>query len=117
MNFNKKKILFKFSFGDIGGAIVKKFLSLNAYVLGTGTNSEKLDFLKKEHPTLLTEQFDISNHKEIDGFINKVFSNLGGLDILINNAGITKDNLSLRMKNDRVAKSFRYKFNFNILFV
>ncbi len=104
MNFNKKKILVTGATGGIGGAIVKKFLSLNASVLGTGTNSEKLDILKKEHPTLLTEQFDISNHKEIDGFIDKVFSNLGGLDILINNAGITKDNLSLRMKNDEWQK-------------
>ena len=81
MNFKKKKILVTGATGGIGGAIVKKFLSLNASVLGTGTNSEKLDILKKEHPTLLTEQFDISNHKEIDGFIDKVFSNLGGLDI------------------------------------
>ena len=104
MNFKEKKILVTGATGGIGGAIVKKFLSLNASVLGTGTNSEKLDFLKKEHPTLLTEQFDISNHKEIDGFIDKVFSNLGGLDILINNAGITKDNLSLRMKNDEWQK-------------
>ena len=37
-------------------------------------------------------------------FIEKTFSNLGGLDILINNAGITKDNLSLRMKNDEWQK-------------
>ena len=34
----------------------------------------------------------------------KMFFKLGGLDILINNAGITKDNLSLRMKNDEWQK-------------
>ena len=45
MNFNKK-ILVGCNFSGIGGAIVKKFLSLNASVLGTGTNSEKLDIEK-----------------------------------------------------------------------
>ena len=100
MDFKGKKVLVTGASGGIGGAIVKKFLSLNASVLGTGTNSEKLNSLKKEFPNLLTEQFNISNHEKIDEFIDKVFSNLGGLDILINNAGITKDNLSLRMKDE-----------------
>ena len=100
MNFKGKKILVTGATGGIGGAIIKKFLSLNASVLGTGTNQEKLELLKKEFPTLMTEGFDISKHDEIDSFIDKVFSSLGGLDILINNAGITQDNLSLRMKNE-----------------
>ena len=67
------------------------------------TNQEKLELLKKEFPTLMTEGFDISKHDEIDSFIDKVFSSLGGLDILIN-AGITQDNLSLRMKNEEWQK-------------
>ena len=99
MNFEGKKILVTGATGGIGGAIIRKFLSLNASVLGTGTNLEKLNLLKNEFPSLLTEQFDISQHEKIDEFIERVFSNLGGLDILVNNAGITKDNLSLRMKS------------------
>ena len=104
MNFKGKKILVTGATGGIGGAIISKFISLNALVLGTGTNVEKLNLLKKEYPELLTEQFDISEHKKIDNFIETVYSNLGGLDILINNAGITKDNLSLRMKSDEWQK-------------
>ncbi len=104
MNFEGKKILVTGATGGIGGAIVKKFLSLNASVLGTGTNLEKLNLLKNEFPSLLTEQFDISKHEKIEEFIEKVFSSLGGLDILVNNAGITKDNLSLRMKSEEWQK-------------
>ena len=104
MNFEGKKILVTGATGGIGGAIVKKFLSLNASVLGTGTNLEKLNLLKNEFPILLTEQFDISKHEKIEEFIEKVFSSLGGLDILVNNAGITKDNLSLRMKSEEWQK-------------
>ena len=104
MNFEGKKILVTGATGGIGGAIVKKFLSLNASVLGTGTNLEKLNLLKNEFPSLLTEQFDISKHEKIEEFTEKVCSSLGGLDILVNNAGITKDNLSLRMKSEEWQK-------------
>ena len=104
MNFKGKKILVTGATGGIGGAIVKKFLSLNASVLGTGTNLEKLNLLKNEFPSLLTEQFDISKHEKIEEFIEKVFSSLGGLDILVNNAGITKDNLVLRMTGEEWQK-------------
>ena len=104
MDFKGKKILVTGATGGIGGDIVRKFLSLNGTVLGTGTNLEKLNSLRDQNPNLVTEQFDISKHDKIDEFIEKVFSNLGGLDILINNAGITKDNLSLRMKNEEWQK-------------
>ena len=104
MDFKGKKILVTGATGGIGGDIVRKFLSLNGTVFGTGTNLEKLNSLRDQNPNLITEQFDISKHDKIDEFIDKVFSNLGGLDILINNAGITKDNLSLRMKNDEWQK-------------
>ena len=60
MNFKGKKILVTGATGGIGGAIIKKFLSLNASVLGTGTNQGKLELLKKEFPNLITESFDIS---------------------------------------------------------
>ena len=104
MNFKNKKILVTGATGGIGDSIVKKFLSLDANVLGTGTNNEKLETLKKNYPKIETAKFDISEHEKIDEFIENVFSKLGGLDILINNAGITKDNLSLRMKNDEWQK-------------
>ena len=104
MDFKGKKILVTGATGGIGGDIVRKFLSLNGTVLGTGTNLEKLNSLRDQNPNLITEQFDISKHDKIDEFIEKVFSNLEGLDILINNAGITKDNLSLRMKNEEWQK-------------
>ena len=50
------------------------------------------------------KKFDISSHSEIEKFINDVSEELGGLDILINNAGINRDNLSLRMKDEEWQK-------------
>ena len=104
MSFKGKKILVTGATGGIGGAIVNNFLSLDATVLGTGTNAEKLVLLKSKYPNLLTERFDISKHGKIEEFIDKIYSSMNGLDILVNNAGLTKDNLSLRMKNEEWQK-------------
>ena len=73
---------------------------MNSQVLGTGTNIEKLNKLKSEFKNIKVKQFDISNHSNIENFIDEVNDELGGIDILINNAGINRDNLSLRMKDD-----------------
>ena len=100
INFKNKKILITGATGGIGGSLVKKFSSLGGTILGTGTKSEKLDIIKKEYPEVITKKFNLSEHNEIENFINSTTSELGGLDILINNAGMNIDNLSLRMKDE-----------------
>ena len=45
IDFRNKKVLITGATGGIGQALVKKFVSLNANVLATGTNNEKLDLL------------------------------------------------------------------------
>ena len=104
INFKGKKILITGATGGIGNALVKKFLSLDGTVLATGTNTEKLDTLKKEFPKINVLKFDISDHSKIEDFIENVTSQLVGLDVLVNNAGITMDNLSLRMKDEEWKK-------------
>jgi|TARA_B100001029_G_scaffold141875_1_gene121420 3-oxoacyl-[acyl-carrier protein] reductase len=104
INFNNKKILITGATGGIGNALVKKFSLLGGNVLATGTKNEKLDLLKKDFPKIITLNFDISKHDKVEEFIENVFSQLNGIDILINNAGINMDNLSLRMKNEEWKK-------------
>jgi len=104
INFKDKKILVTGATGGIGNALVKKFLSLDGNVLATGTKIEKLDALKKEFPKVNILKFDISDHSKIEEFIENVSSQLTGLDVLVNNAGINKDNLSLRMKDEEWKK-------------
>ena len=90
--------------GGIGKEIVKKFISLGGNVLGTGTKTEKLDLLKKQYPTIKVKKFDMSEDSRIEEFIDNVNLELGGLDILINNAGMNIDNLSLRMNEEEWKK-------------
>ena len=104
INFKNKNILITGASGGIGNALVKKFVALGGNVLGTGTKAEKLDMIKKQCPNIKVKKFDISEHSRIEEFIDNVVLQLGGLDILINNAGTNVDNLSLRMKDDEWKK-------------
>tara|TARA_B100000029_G_scaffold435377_1_gene449353 strand:+ start:3350 stop:4084 length:735 start_codon:yes stop_codon:yes gene_type:complete len=104
ISFKNKNILVTGASGGIGNELVKKFISLGGNVLGTGTKAEKLDLLKKNYPTVKVKKFDMSDHSRIEEFIENVSLELGGLDILINNAGTNVDNLSLRMKDEEWKK-------------
>ena len=104
INFKNKNILITGASGGIGQELVKKFVSLDGNVIGSGTKAEKLDLIKKKYPSIKVKKFDISEHSKIEEFVNEASLELGGLDILINNAGTNADNLSLRMKDEEWKK-------------
>ena len=94
-------ILLTGSTGGIGGAILNKLLENKAKVIATGTNEKKLDIIKKKFTDVIVKKFDITNHETIQDFIeecNEIFQKK--IDVLINNAGITNDNLAIRMKDE-----------------
>ena len=97
-SFENKKVIVTGATGGIGTSVVEKFIEMNATVLATGRNVNKLEELKKKFKNLKILSFDTSKHDEIEKFIDSSSSELGGgVDILINNAGINQDNLSIRM--------------------
>ena len=104
INFKNKNILITGASGGIGQALVKKFISLGGNVVGSGTKTEKLDLIKKKYPSIKIKKLNLSEHSKIEEFIDDVSLELGGLDILINNAGTNVDNLSLRMKEEEWKK-------------
>jgi len=97
-NLKNKNIIVTGASGGIGNAIVEKFYENSANILATGTKIEKLEELKKKFNNIKILKFDISQHEKIEEFINNATEQLGGsLDCIVNNAGITKDNLTIRM--------------------
>ena len=93
-----KNIIVTGASGGIGNSIVKKLCEKGANILASGTKLEKLEKLKSENKNIKILKFDISEIEKIDQFIEDASSELGGnLDCLINNAGITQDNLAIRM--------------------
>jgi len=100
-----KNIIVTGASGGIGKSIVEKLYDYGANVLATGTRMEKLEELKKKFNNIKILQFDISQHDKIEEFIENATKELGGsLDCIVNNAGITKDNLTIRMSLEEWSK-------------
>ena len=98
INLKNKKAIITGATGGIGYSILEKFHSEGATVLGSGTNEEKLRKFKNDFNGAIFKKTDISKHDEIEKLVETVCDEITGCpEILINNAGITKDNLSLRM--------------------
>ena len=104
MNIKNKKVLITGATGGIGNSIVKKFSDLGAIILASGTNEQKLNSLKKNFPNIFVEKLNLSEHDKIEKFIELAYQKLGGLDVLINNAGITLDNISIRLSQENWQK-------------
>ena len=104
-DLKNKNIIVTGASGGIGNSIVKKLYESGANVLASGTKIEKLQELKKNYNNIKILQFDISQSDKIEEFIDNSTNELGGsLDCVINNAGITKDNLAIRMTIDEWKK-------------
>ncbi|MDC6483502.1 3-oxoacyl-ACP reductase FabG [Candidatus Pelagibacter sp.] len=100
-NLENKNIIVTGASGGIGNAIIKKLNEAGANILASGTRLEKLEELKKNFVDIKTLAFDISQSDKIENFIENATNELGGsLDGIINNAGITQDNLAIRMSLD-----------------
>jgi len=100
MNLKNKKILITGASGGIGKCLVEKFNNLGSKIIATGTNEEKLSDLKKNFPNIDIEKFRLNEHEKIESFIEKIDKTFNGLEILVNNAGITLDNLSIRLSEE-----------------
>ena len=105
INLKDKNIIVTGASGGIGNSIIKKLNDVGANILATGTNLEKLETLKENFENIKFLKFDISQSAKIEEFIENATKELGGsLDCIINNAGITKDNLAIRMSLDEWQK-------------
>ena len=104
-SLKNKNIIVTGASGGIGNSIVEKLYEQGVNVLATGTRIEKLEELKKKFNNIKILKFDISQHIKVEEFINEATEKLGGsLDGIINNAGITKDNLTIRMSLEEWTK-------------
>ena len=104
MNLKNKKILITGATGGIGNSLVKKFYDFETNIIATGTNEAKLNNLKENYPNIKIKKFKLDEHNKIENFIEDIYKELDGLDVLVNNAGITLDNLSIRLTEENWKK-------------
>ena len=100
-DLKNKNIIVTGASGGIGNSIIKKLNEAGANILASGTKIEKLNELKNKYKNIKTLQFDISQSDKIEEFVENAIRELkGNLDCMVNNAGITQDNLAIRMSLD-----------------
>ncbi len=104
MNLKNKKIIITGATGGIGNSLVKKFTDNGSIVLATGTKEEKLNNLKNKFSNIYIEKFNLAEHKNIESFIEDASNKLGGIDVLVNNAGMNLDNISIRLTEENWKK-------------
>jgi 3-oxoacyl-[acyl-carrier protein] reductase len=96
-----KKVLITGATGGIGGAIAKQLHSAGATLAISGTKLEKLEaFATTLGSNVKSIACNLSDLSSVEELIKQAEEQLGGLDILVCNAAVTKDNLALRMKDE-----------------
>ncbi len=100
-NLQGKTALVTGATGGIGGAIAHQLHACGATIVASGTRAEKLDTLIGElGERCFAVPANLSDPAAPDALVAAAGEAAGGVDILINNAGLTRDNLAMRMKDE-----------------
>jgi uncharacterized oxidoreductase len=114
MEINGKTILITGGTAGIGLEAAKQFLTNGAKVIITGRDQSKLDKTKNLYPAMIAIKSDVANANDAQLLFNQI-KELGGIDILYNNAGVLSMSTNMGMANDRHAKEAEYEMNTNYL--
>ena len=98
MQKERKKILITGASRGIGKDIALKLKEKGYKVLGTSTTNEGVELINENGIQGL--QLNLNKQESIESFINILIQEHADIDVLVNNAGITKDNIVLRMAED-----------------
>ena len=104
MNFNGQTALITGAGRGIGKTIAVKLAESGLDIAIADMNPVSDDVLReiKEYGTkCLAFQLDVTDFESVDSVVKKIIDETGGIHILVNNAGITQDNLFMRMKPEQ----------------
>ena len=102
--FNGQTVLITGGARGIGLALSEAFLQEGANVSLCATSDESInkakEYLSKYGDKVLTVKADVSKQEDCTALVNKTLETFKQIDVLINNAGVTRDNLLIRMKDE-----------------
>ena len=105
MNQKNKKVLITGATGGIGQSICDKFFSEKFILVLTSSSEEKIQILSEKYgKSNFYYKVDLSNKEDIEKFTIDVSNDHKDISVIVNNAGITEDNLIFRMKSDQWSK-------------
>lgn len=99
-----KRVIVTGAGSGIGKAIARRFAEAGAIIAVCDVNEEPAQIVAKEIEIMeakaIAYKIDVGNFTEVNEIVEKIVKDFGTIEILINNAGITKDTLLLRMKEE-----------------
>ena len=114
MELKNKTILITGGSAGIGLEAAKQFLQIGAKVIITGRNKERLNKAKQLYPNLIVINSDVASEADAVSLYQEVVQ-LGGIDILYNNAGVGVKALNLGVANDAHVTGAAYEMNINYI--
>ena len=112
MKIQGKTILITGGTAGIGLEAAKQFLANGVKVMITGRDQSKLDKVKKLYPALIAIKSDVGNADDAQRLFTQI-KELGGIDILYNNAGVLSLSTNMGVANDRHSKEAEHEMNVN----
>ena len=112
MELQGKTILITGGTAGIGLEAAKQFLAAGVKVIITGRDQSKLDKAKTLYPALITIKSDAGNAADAQLLFTQI-KELGGIDILYNNAGVLSLSTNMGVANDRHSKEAEHEMNVN----
>ena len=109
-----KKIFITGASGGIGSAICKKFIDKNFTLVLTASSDEKVEKLKDIYgDNNFYYKINLADSEILDTCLKEVAKNHKDISVIVNNAGVTEDNLIFRMKNEQWNKVIQTNLNSN----
>ena len=108
-NLENLNILITVASGGIGTSLSMAFASTNAKLFLIGSSQDKISKLQKKLPSRDSINYfsvDLSERENVNNFCDSIIDQYGGINVIINNAGITEDNLFMRMSENSWDKVF-----------
>ena len=108
-NLENLNILITGASGGIGTSLSMAFASTNAKLFLIGSSQDKISKLQKKLPSRDNINYfsvDLSERENVNNFCDSIIDQYGGINVIINNAGITEDNLFMRMSENSWDKVF-----------
>ncbi len=111
---NTKKIFITGASGGIGSAICKKFESKKFTLVLTSSSDDNIKLLKKLYgKDHYYYKVDLSSNENLQNCLDKISNEHKDISVIVNNAGITKDNLIFRMKEHQWNSVIQTNLNSN----